>query len=58
MSQAEQDIINQMYIALNECLTADGCVLGCPRKKSSDNAHNMRCVMVRAAIESAKKIMR
>lgn len=32
----------------------DGCVRGCPVRKSSDYSHNLRCEQVRHALNDAK----
>ncbi len=43
--------------ALVGVLTNDGCVLGCPKKRSSDSAHNLRCTQVWSAIRNLRSAM-
>ncbi len=45
--------IAQLRTALQGELREDGCIRNCPRTRSSDAPHNLRCTMVNAALRDS-----
>ena len=57
MNPSQRYILVYALNALEGERMRDGCVRGCPRRKSSDSAHNLRCTRVASAAAQLDELL-